>query len=70
MENIFSALLKTVWDVRYACFMFSFRVGDFIARSKTKVVLYRLFHEKKVGVLGDDINSRCEKKFILTYIKF
>ena len=50
--------------------MFSFRVGDFIARSKTKVVLYRLFHEKKVGVLGDDINSRCEKKFILTYIKF
>ena len=44
--NIFSAFLKRVWAVGYACFMLSFRAGDLIVYSKTKVVLYRMFHEK------------------------
>jgi hypothetical protein len=45
--KIFIALRNTVWTVRYACFILSFRVGDLIAHCKTKVVLYRLFHEKR-----------------------
>jgi hypothetical protein len=67
--NIFSAFLKTVWTVGYACFMLSFCAGDLIAYSKTKVALYRMFHEKR-SMCWEVISVIVRKKIVLTCIKF
>jgi hypothetical protein len=68
--KIFSALLNTVWAVRYACFILSFRAGDLIAHRKTKVVLYRMFHEKSSMCWEVIVSVILGKIFILICIKF
>jgi hypothetical protein len=68
--NIFIVLLKTVWAVRYAGFMLSFRAGDLIAHSKTKVVFYRVIHEKASMCWKVIVSVIVRKKIILTCLKF
>jgi len=68
--NIFSVLLKTDWNVRYACFLLVFRAGDLVAHSKTKVVLYRMFLDERSMCWKVTVSVIVRKKFILTRIKF
>jgi len=68
--NIFFALLKTVWAVRYACFMLSFRSGNLIAPSKNKVIFYRVIHEKRSMCWKVIVSVIVRKKFILACLKF